>query len=169
MSMATNGKRNREAGHQYEKDEVREHSRYFLDLATTRACNRFRDSCGIDIARKNEEQLGRLPLDISCKSATVASVPYIKYLEKMDSDPSRIPVVLHRRTKRPAIVKRTKKPGVNFITQGEYALTTRKGYERFLQHVYAVQLLRIKNPGLIEALEKEYNLELLAIQKQIKL
>lgn len=166
--MATNGKRNRSAGHQFEKDEVKRHSKYFKNLATTRACNRSRDACGIDVCIEDESKDGRLPIDISCKSSTSASIPYIKYLEKMGSE-GRIGVVLHRRTQRPEFNTRTKKPGVNFVTKGEYAIMERSSYEQFLQHVYAIQVLRKKLPEVIAELEKNYDLTLLDVPKQIVL
>lgn len=167
--MATNGKRNRSAGHNFEKDEVKRHSRFFKNIATTRACNRSRDACGIDICTQDELRDGRLPIDISCKSSTTASIPYIKYLEKMATTHDRIGVVLHRHTVKPAIDKRTGKPGVNFVTKGEYAIMHREDYEKLLEHVYAIQVLQKKMPELIAELEKNYGLNLLNVHDQITL
>lgn len=158
--MATNGKRNRSAGHNFEKDEVKRHSKYFTNIGTTRLYNRSRDACGIDICSADELIHGRLPLDISCKSSTSASVPYIKFLEKMNTPPDRIGVVLHRRTQ---------KATTNFITKGEYAIMTLSDYEKFLQHMYAIQILRQKLPEVIAELEKNYGLNLLNVPQQIVL
>lgn len=157
--MATNGVRNKRAGSQHERDEVLRHKKYFHNVATTRACNRKRDGDGIDVCNQDEYEVGRLPLDISCKSSTKAALSYVKLIEEMAA--GRIKVILHRRTK--------KSEGGRFMTKGEYAIMEREGYEQFLQHVYAIQILRKKLPEVIEELEKNYDLKLLDVPKQIVL
>jgi hypothetical protein len=86
----------------------------------------------------------------------------------MKTESPRIGVVLHRRTKKPAINRKTGLPGVNFVAKGEYAIMNREGYEVFLQHIYAIQKLRQINPLLIETLEKDLGFKLLDIVKQVK-
>jgi hypothetical protein len=152
-------KRNKRAGSDHEREEMNRYGRYFHDLATSRYTNQHRDGCGIDLCNKNELKHGRFPIEVSCKTA-VKSVPFQGILASMQGDGIR---VLH--------FKRTAKPegGSNFMTQGEYVIMYREGYEQFLQHMYAVQLLRNTHPELITALEKKFDLQLLNVPQQVHL
>jgi hypothetical protein len=152
--------RNKRAGSNHERDEVTAHKRYFKDVATTRLCNRSRDNCGIDICNQDEFLHGRLPIDISCKSAVLIPA-FPKLLDEMGSPEGNIKVILYRRTR--------KSEGGKFMVKGEYAITDRAGYEQFLQHVYAIQILRKKLPEIIAELEKNYDLNLLNIPQQVVL
>ena len=152
--------RNKRAGSNHERDEVTAHKRYFKYIGTCRFFNRARDNSGIDLCNQDEFLYGRLPIDISCKSAVLIP-PFPKLLDEMGSPNGNIKVVLYRRTK--------KSDGGKFMVKGEYAITDRDGYERFLQHIYAIQILRKKLPEVIEELEKNYGLNLLNIPQQVVL
>lgn len=154
----TNGKRNREAGHNFEREGAKNYSKYFHDVVTTRSCNRARDGDGIDLCSLNELENGRLPLDISYKSYAKAGIPYVKILSKIP--PGRIKVLHHRYTKK-------SKTGTNFITQGEYVIMEEPGYNVFLQHVYAIQILRELAPEAVKVLENMYGLKLLNFTHQL--
>lgn len=156
--MATNGKRNRKAGHGFEITTTKKYRRFFHDVVTTRSCNRARDNQGIDICSQDEEKNGRLPFDVSCKSYSTASIPYVKILSKIP--PGRIKVLHHRYTKKA-------KDGVNFVTQGEYVIMEETGYDQFLQHVYAIQVLRDLAPDAIKVLENTFGLKLLNFTHQL--
>jgi hypothetical protein len=95
---------------------------------------------------------------VSCKT-TVGSVSFQSILAAMDGKGIRI---LH--------YKRTQKSEQGrFMVKGEYALMYRDGYEQFLQHIYAIQVLRNTHPELIDALEKKFDLQLLNIPQQVHL
>lgn len=151
------GIRNKRAGSNYEREGVDLHKRYFKDVATTRACNRARDGEGIDLCNTHELELGRFPLDLQYKTAATTTIPYPHILEEMKGNHK---VTFHRRTR--------KSEGGIFKVKGKYAITTEKTYELFLQHIYAIQLLRIKNPELVESLEKDFNLQLLNCPQQVQ-
>lgn len=161
-------KRNKTAGSNHERDEVKRYRKYFHDVETTRLCNRARDNQGIDLCSENEEKNGRLPLDISCKSSIRPSVSYPTLFRKMA--PGRIKVIHHRHTKKPELVKVKgggTRPGKNFVTKGEYVIMESEGYEQFLQHVYAVQVLRALAPAAVKVLEDLYGLNLLNFTHQL--
>ena len=151
------GNRNKQAGSSYELDGVKLHNRYFRYVKTTRSCNRARDGEGIDLCNEDELSVGRLPLDLQYKTASGTTVPYPKILEEMKGTNK---VIHHQRTRKGGTSGR-------FMVKGQYAIMEEKTYELFLQHVYAIQLIRIKNPELVEQLEKEFRLALLNCPQQV--
>src|SRR4051812_22493755 len=157
--MATNGKRNRSAGHNYERDEVIAHRKYFKFVATTRSCNRDRDNKGIDLANPNEIEVGRFPIDASLKTSYQSRIDYAKLLDEMESSPNRIKAIFHRRTR--------KSDGGKFMVKGEYVVLERKGYEVFLQHLFAIQLMKEEYPEFFNVLTNLYGLNLLDFINQL--
>lgn len=149
--------RNKTAGSNHERDEVKRYRKYFHDVATTRSCNRARDNQGIDLCSENEEKHGRLPLDISCKSSARPSLSYPTLFRKLS--PGRIKVLHHRFTK--------KSEGGKFMVKGEYVIMESEGYEQFLQHVYAIQIIRNMNPEVVKFLEDVCGLKLLNFTHQL--
>lgn len=156
--MATNGKRNRTAGHNYERSEAEAHRKYFKEVSTTRSCNRHRDNLGIDLANPNEIEIGRFPIDASLKCTTKTSLPYIKLLTSMESSPDRIKAVFHRHVVR---------KGEKFMRNAEFVILERSGYETFLQHLYAVQLMKEEYPEFYTMLTNLLGLNLLDVTKQL--
>jgi hypothetical protein len=151
-------KRNKQAGSTHERDEVNRHKRYFSDVVTTRYANQARDGDGIDLCNQHEDKFGRLPFEVSCKTS-IGSIPYMSILEGMDGPGTRI--VQFRKT--------GKSEEGRFMVKGEYTMMYRQGYEQFLQHVYAIQVLRLRQPELIQKLEEEFKLQLLDVPQQIQI
>lgn len=153
------GKRNKRAGHDYERDEVNAHKKFFPHLVSTRLANRARDGQGIDICTLDESVHGRFPFDIQCKSVSNTTVCYPELLERIPD--GRIKVVLHQRTGRA--------PGKTiFRVKGRYAILERKGYEVLLGHVAAIQEVWKTHPELLEAVEKKLNVSLIRVPEQTK-
>lgn len=160
------GRRNRQAGNRYEVEESHAHKVYFHSVVTTRSCNRHRDGEKLDLCNLDEYLVGRLPLDIQCKTTT--SLSYHKFLNEMADSPDRIKVLLHRRTKK-GWNRKEKKPGNRIMAKGDYAILERKGYEVFLQHFYAMQLVAHRHPEVFEAIQRDYpHLNLIRVPQQIK-
>jgi len=172
--MVTNGKRNKWAGSNHERDEVKRYRKYFHDVETTRLCNRDRDGQGIDLCSADEDQNGRLPFDVSCKCSVTASLPHVPLFIKMRTKyvrgkngklkavivpDDRIKIIHHRHT--------VKSEEGKFMTKGEYVIMESDGYEQFLQHVYAVQVLRELAPDAVKVLENLYGLKLLNFTHQL--
>lgn len=111
--MTTNGKRNRSAGHKWERKCVHEFIRIgFPHVVTSRSENRSRDAAKIDLVNKDELVNGVLPYSIQCKTLSTAA-PYPKLLSEMGDIAGAIKVVLHKQTK--------KSEGGKFVESGRYA------------------------------------------------
>lgn len=110
----TNGKRNKAAGHGFERQVVKDLKAIgFPNVCTSRLASRLRDSQKIDVVNEDEDKYGRLPYNIQCKNlAKLADYP--KLLDELPQDTSHINVVFHKKTKKTTA-------GV-FRTQGEYAI-----------------------------------------------
>jgi hypothetical protein len=109
----TNGKRNRNAGHAWERECVDLFSAEgFEELCTSRAENRHRDNEKVDITRKNEIVNGRFEYNAQCKTCTKA-IPYPKLLAEMPQG-EEVNVILHKQTE--------KSEKGRFITRGKYAI-----------------------------------------------
>lgn len=150
-------RRNKQAGSEHEREEMNRYKRYFHDVVTTRFANQSRDGDGIDLCNEREDKFGRLPIEASCKTS-VGSIPYIAILKGLEAPGIK---VVHFK-------KMGKSEEGKFMPKGEYAIMYRQGYEQFLQHVYAIQLLRLRQPELIQKLEEEFHLQLLDVPQQIQ-
>ena len=108
----TNGKRNKVAGHNWEREGCRMcHSVGYPHVATTRAESRNRDALKIDLMNSEEDINGRFFLNVQCKN-TSSSLPYGKLLEEMP-DGKEINIIWH---------KQTRKVNDRFIEIGRYAI-----------------------------------------------
>lgn len=103
-------KRNRRAGHNWERECVEILSEFFPHIVTSRSESRSRDDQKVDLINKDEYENGRLPIQIQCKT-TVNSVNYSKLLDEMPKGDN---VVLHKRT--------VKSEKGKFVTKGKYAI-----------------------------------------------
>lgn len=111
--MATNGKRNRAAGHAYELEVVnllKTHG--FPHVVSSRSENRTRDGEKIDLVNSNEFKNGRLPYNIQCKSVT-GKLAYHKVLSEIAKEPEVINVVFHRQTE---------KVGTRFMAKDRFSI-----------------------------------------------
>jgi len=123
--MAT---RNQTAGHNYERDIVKEFKKAgFPHVVTSRVESRSRDDQGIDFINRDEHIRGRLPFNVQSKTLTdyeIASgrTEKVKYREILASIPFSegiIPVFLHRHT----VPKHGK-----FWKEGEYAFMYQRDF-----------------------------------------
>lgn len=114
MPAQTNGKRNKNAGHSWERESAEEFREIGFDhVVTSRSESRGRDAQKIDLMNKDELVNGRLPYDVQCKSLSKAC-PYPKFLSEIEKTEGVIPVVVHKQTKLNAAGR--------FMTQGKYAI-----------------------------------------------
>lgn len=124
--MATNGKRNRNAGHAWERENAEDFRKFFPSVATSRSCNRARDAQKVDLAYPDEAKLGRFPYNVQSKNYST-SVKYPLLLSQMPQEDGIVNVVLH---------KQTEKEGERFMTRGKYAIMS---YENFFKLVALVE------------------------------
>ncbi len=96
----TNGKRNRAAGHGWERLIVQTlRDIGFPHVVTSRSESRSRDNQKIDIVNKDELKNGRLPYNIQAKNM-VGTVKYPITLSELPKDANIINVIFHRQTKK---------------------------------------------------------------------
>lgn len=98
--MATYGKRNRTAGHKWE----RTCAKLFVEIGyphvvTSRSENRKRDADKIDLMNTDEHENGIFPYSVQCKT-TSTTAPYPKLLSEMKDLEGAMKVVLHKQTKK---------------------------------------------------------------------
>jgi len=88
----------------------------YTDVRTSRECSRKRDSQKVDLCNADEDEFGRLPYNIQCKTLC-STAPYPRLLKELEQHNGRkqINVVFHEMTKK-------KEGGKNFISVGEYAI-----------------------------------------------
>jgi hypothetical protein len=109
----TNGKRNRNAGHAWERECVDILTEVgFEGLCTSRAENRNRDNEKVDVVRKNEIVNGRFEFNVQAKTSTKA-IAYPKLLAEMPVG-EETNVILHKQTE--------KSEKGRFIARGRYAI-----------------------------------------------
>src|SRR6266436_233495 len=126
--VKTNGARNKNAGHSFEREVVKILKDIgFLYAATSRAESRSRDGKKVDIMNSEEHKNGRLPYNFQCKNLTAKTkLEYYKLLAEMPSG-SEINIVLHNRT-----VKTT---GSRFLTKGQYAVMNMEDLFKLVQQI----------------------------------
>lgn len=120
--MPTNGKRNRNAGHAWERENAEDFRKFFPNVATSRSCNRARDAQKVDLAYADEYKLGRFPYNVQSKNYS-KSVLYPKLLSEMPQEDGIYNVVLH---------KQTANVNGRFLAKGKYAILN---YEDFFKLV----------------------------------
>lgn len=126
----TNGKRNRTAGHTYERN-CAESLRLagFTFVVTSRAENRTRDGEKVDLCNSNELKNGRLPYNIQCKNTSVP-IKYHQLLAEMPSDTGQINVVFHKQTKR---------IGRNFHPVAHYAVLKQDDFIKLIAELHTLK------------------------------
>lgn len=129
----TNGKRNRAAGHGYERAVVKLFQEIgFKDVVTSRSGNRLRDKEKVDLVNSDELLHGRFPYNVQCK-CTVKALAYPALLKQLPKVPGIINVILHKQTKR---------SGTRFMSAQSYAILYQEDFIKLLKqaHQPAVQL-----------------------------
>lgn len=124
--MPTNGKRNRTAGHAWERASVTKlkDTKAFPHVVTSRSESKARDDAKVDLMNKDELINGRLSYNIQCKNTTT-SLPYPKLLAEMPND-GYINVLFHNQTK---------KVGGRFMSKGQYAMLSLEDFIRLITQV----------------------------------
>jgi hypothetical protein len=120
--------RNRSAGHIWErKIAQRLRDIGYTDVRTSRECSRKRDSQKVDLCNADEDEFGRLPYNIQCKTLC-STAPYPRLLKELEQHNGRkqINVVFHEMTKK-------KEGGKNFISVGEYAILNLDDFIKIIQ------------------------------------
>lgn len=111
--MATNGKRNRQAGHKFELECVKAFKEAgFEDVVSSRSSNRSRDAQKIDLVNRDEIVSGRLPWAVQCKNVK-GTLKYPIVISELPKEPNIIRVVLHNQTE---------KVNNRFITRDKFAI-----------------------------------------------
>jgi hypothetical protein len=131
--MPTNGKRNRNAGHAWERENVDSFRTFFPDVATSRSCNRARDAQKVDLAYGDEHKLGRFPYNVQSKNYT-KSLLYPKLLSEMPQEDGIINVVLHKQTAKSATGR--------FVVKGKYAIMNYDDFFKLVAFRKAFDLLQ---------------------------
>jgi len=112
--MSTPGKRNRIAGHNWERECVKIFREVgFPHVVTSRSENKKRDADKIDLMNTDEIENGLLRYSVQCKTLST-SAPYPKLLTEMKSLKGAIKVILHKQTKKSEKGK--------FVETGRYAV-----------------------------------------------
>lgn len=110
----TNGRNNRVAGHNFEREVVKKLKEVGIEnIGTSRQHSRSRDNAKVDICRTDEIKYGRLPYNIQCKSIS-KHLDYAKILEEMPKNEPEINVIFHKQTK--------KTDNGRFMVKGQYAI-----------------------------------------------
>jgi hypothetical protein len=147
----SNGKRNKAAGHGFERAVVNEFKAIGFEAASTsRLQSRSRDNAKVDLCNCDEHIHGRLPYNIQCKNVA-GGLNYRKFLAEMPVGVE-INVVLHNSTEKTA--------GGIFRTQGQYAMLSKKDFYRMVEtNLLLTKLLAQYSPSLparkLKELEKQ--------------
>lgn len=120
----TNGRRNRRAGHTWER-QLAEMFRElgYPHVVTTRSESRSRDAQKIDLMNRNELSNGRFPFNVQAKTTT-NHVKYAKLLAEMPATPGVMNIVLH---------KQTEKVGTRFQPLDTYAIMLLKDFKQLIR------------------------------------
>ena len=102
-------KRNRSAGHAWERECVEMLREIFPNIVTSRSESRSRDDQKVDLINRDEFSNGKLPYNFQCKT-TANTVNYSKLMDEM---PEGHNIILHKQTKR---------SGSRFMLKGRYAV-----------------------------------------------
>ena len=156
----TNGLRNRNAGHSWERDIVSMLKDIgFSQAATSRLVSKFRDDQKIDIVNKDELVNGRFPYNIQAK-CTSYKMDYDKELKKLPNDIGIPNVIFH---------KATKKVGTRFLPKGYYAFLDLKDFLTIIEsnekHKKAYQLLN----SYFDYIPEDEKIKVDKLLKQLKL
>jgi len=131
----TNGRRNRSAGHDWEREVVQllKDRNLYPHAITTRVGSKHLDDEGIDIMNEDETRRGVMDDSISAKNYARA-LNYAALLDRIQESGRPHPVIFHKQTKRALT-------GTRFLHRGSYAITDLENYlelmacRRFVRNV----------------------------------
>ena len=119
----TNGKRNKQAGHSWERELVAKLNLLGFNVGTTRNLSRARDAQKVDIMGVDERKDGFLPFNIQAKTET--RVPkFQQILAEMPVEKNAINMIAFRQTSRAT---------AKFMKQGEYAIMNLKDWFYYIE------------------------------------
>jgi len=111
--MATNGKRNRQAGHKFELECVKAFREAgYPECVSSRSSNRSRDALKIDLVNRDEITSGRMPWAVQCKNIK-GHIKYASIISELPKEHNVKRVILHNQTE---------KVGTRFITRDKFAI-----------------------------------------------
>jgi len=120
----TNGRRNRNAGHAWEREGVKDFALFYPKVQTSRNVNHARDAAKVDLAYADEYKDGRFPYNCQYKSYSTA-LRYYQLLSEMPSDDGIPNVVMHKQTER---VKS------KFVTRDKFAIMYYDDFFKFVAY-----------------------------------
>lgn len=122
----TNGKRNRSAGHGWER-ELTEFFRGlgFPHVVTTRSESRARDNSKVDLMNAEERKNGQFAFNVQAKNAT-GHLKYAKILSEMPNEDGIINVIFHKQTEKT-------EGGKRFLPKGKFVIMTMADFERLIK------------------------------------
>jgi hypothetical protein len=136
----TNGKRNRAAGHGWERKLVDMFKKVgFEHVVTTRSESKSRDDDKIDLMNKNERKNGQFVFNVQAKNVA-NTLKYAELLREMPNEKGIINVVAHKQTKR---------VGTRFVPQGTFMIMS-------LDHFFTLISIAVKEGLLTPELVKIY-------------
>lgn len=136
----TNGKRNRAAGHDWEKEVValfRDRGIYPKAI-TTRQGSRALDALGIDAMNDSEETHGIMDDTVQCKNVS-GGVNYHALIQDLIASGRPHPVVFHKRTSRRE---------QNMVVQGHYCTSTLDTYVHLMACKQAIKRMKAIGPQI---------------------
>lgn len=133
--MQTNGRRNRSAGHQWEREGVKDFLPFYPHVQTSRQANRSRDAQKVDLANSDEVAYGRFPYNLQYKSYSKV-IPYYKLLSEMPQDEGIPNVIMHRQTER---------AGTRFVTRGKFAIMNVPDFIDLVRYKRGYEILKRYN------------------------
>lgn len=131
----TNGKRNRQAGHKWERQLAESfRSIGFAHVVTTRSESRSRDNQKVDLINEDELKNGRFPFNVQAKTTT-SHLSYAKLLSEMPEDRGVMNVILHKQTKKAP-------DGVKFMETGRFAIMQLDNFLDLVKQIYESKLAK---------------------------
>lgn len=128
--VKTNGKRNRLAGHGFERECAKAFRKIgFPHVVTTRSESRSRDNQQIDLINKDEAVNGRFPFNVQCKNSA-AKVRYPKILSELPKTPGVINVIIH---------KQTGKVNNKFMSKGKYVIMNMDDFMQMVKDFVSIE------------------------------
>lgn len=127
----TGGKRNRNAGHAWEREGVNDFGRFYPNVASSRAVSRARDAEKVDLAYPDEIKFGRFPFNAQYKSYS-RPIPYPKLLSELPKIEGVINVIMHKQTER---------VGTRFMPKGKFAILGSDDFFKLVAYKVGFELL----------------------------
>jgi hypothetical protein len=148
----TNGKRNRHAGHAWEREIIRKlkSRNLYPHCVSTRSESRNLDNCGIDVMNRDELANGMMHDSIQAKSVS-GTVKYSDLLACIKQAKRPNPVIFHRLTS---------KSSSRFMVDGKFAITYLDTYIELIAARQMVSRLKVLLPTLPDDLKAQIELHL---------